>query len=563
MLRSESAYAVVAILVFVASPSPAKEYFVRTNGNDQAKGSKNEPFRTIQKAANAMKAGDTCTIAPGRYEETVTLRNSGTGPQPIRFIAAKGGKVVITGTQKVTSPWQRHRGQVWKTQWKGPQIQQLFVDGMMQHEARWPNMPFEKRWIRPHWKRSGKDSAYGKVEAKGMGVTDVDWTGGIAMLNVGHQFFTWTRDIKSHSKGPDIFTYEQDLPGLAFLDLKDGLIAQGKDTPWLRGQWLDDYVFVFGKLEGLDAPTEWFHDPAAGVLYYMPKKSEQPRDVEVKARDYGLMGKGINHVQFEGIRFHACAFRLTNCSHLLMRNCHVDYPNYRRRILISEQEKYKGTYPQAMLPGKNNRMKRCSIRYAGGNALTVSGQENLVENCIISDGCWSGTLHYSLVKLSGTQNVFRRNTVSMSGAPLIQHGGDNLIEFNHFHDAGLLSEDIAAIYTAGGNDGERAREATVRYNWVHGVQTGHGRGLGIRGDDMTRGHIVHHNVVWDCGMAGIIIKGGENRVFNNTIFDVTNGDKKKVQANKGGLIIPTQPEPRKAWKEYHKMGIYLEHFRFN
>ena len=65
----------------------------------------------------------------------------------------------------------------------------------------------------------------------------------------------------------------------------------------------------------------------------------------------------------------------------------------------------------------------------------------------------------------------------------------------------------------------------------------HGLGQGIRGDDMTRGLTVHHNVVWDCGMTGIIVKGGANRIFNNTIFDGSNRDKADVAWKRGGLII--------------------------
>ena len=45
-------------------------------------------------------------------------------------------------------------------------------------------------------------------------------------------------------------------------------------------------------------------------------------------------------------------------------------------------------------------------------------------------------------------------------------------------------------------------------------------GLGIRGDDATRSLTVHHNVVWDCGRDGIIVKGDKNRVFNNTVFNI-------------------------------------------
>jgi hypothetical protein len=60
---------------------------------------------------------------------------------------------------------------------------------------------------------------------------------------------------------------------------------------------------------------------------------------------------------------------------------------------------------------------------------------------------------------------------------------------------------------------------TVRYNWVHDHNAFNWGGIGIRGDDRTRGLIVHHNVAWRCPEKGIITKGDRNRIYNNTCFD--------------------------------------------
>ena len=222
-----------------------------------------------------------------------------------------------------------------------------------------------------------------------------------------------------------------------------------------------------------------------------------------------------------------------------------------------EQEKHKAPYPIARLNGNYNRIEKCSFQYSGGTALSIAGNSNVLENSIVQDGAWSGTLHYSLMGVYGKDNLIRRNTVSLSGAPLLHHKGVNIIELNHIYNGGLLSEDVSGVYTQGAPDGEGCRGTIVRYNWVHGVRTGHDMGQGIRGDDMTRGLIVHHNVIWDCGMTGIVVKGGENQIFNNTIFGVSNGKSKRPWIN-AGLIIPTQPEPRKPWKPYHKLNIYLD-----
>lgn len=541
-------------LTFAVLASPAADYYVSPQGKNSNDGSINAPWKTLNHAASNLKPGDTLFIAPGRYRETLSLRVSGTREEPIRFVAQDGGRVFIDGTDPVTSQWTRHQGAIWKTPLDRPQVEQLFVNGVMQNEARWPDATFGERWDRQSWAKVGKQAEYGKLDAPGMKATGVDWTGGIAIMNLAHQFFTWSRNITSHHKGSDFLTYDRDLPGLAFADPVTGT---KKVTPWMQNLWRDDYFYLIGKLEALTAPTEWFHDPEKKLLYYMPKGGVAPKNLSVKTRDYGIVARNLQHLQFEGILLVGCAFQFTNCKHVTLSNCHVRYPNFKRRIMAVEQAEYKTNYPTASISGSHNRIENCSIQMAGGTALSINGRNNVMENSIIRDGCWSGSLHYSLVKLGGKDNIIRRCTIAWSGAPLIQHHGPNIIEYNHFFNAGMLSEDIAAVYTAGGKDGNACRGAIIRYNWVHAVNTDHGLGIGIRGDDMTRGLIVHHNVVWDCGKTGIIIKGGDNQIFNNTIFDVSNGNEKRLRFT-AGLIIPTQPEPRKPWKPYHELDIYLD-----
>ncbi len=60
-------------------------------------------FPTIQAAVNQAKPGDTIRIAPGHYRETVTLRRSGTVPQPITIVAEEAATTVLDGTDAIPS----------------------------------------------------------------------------------------------------------------------------------------------------------------------------------------------------------------------------------------------------------------------------------------------------------------------------------------------------------------------------------------------------------------------------------------------------------------------------
>jgi PKD repeat protein len=71
----------ILAVVFAAAPAGASAatYTVSPSGQDTNPGSSSKPFRTITRAAEVAKAGDTVNVAAGRYEETVSLTSANTG----------------------------------------------------------------------------------------------------------------------------------------------------------------------------------------------------------------------------------------------------------------------------------------------------------------------------------------------------------------------------------------------------------------------------------------------------------------------------------------------------
>jgi hypothetical protein len=75
-----------------------RHFFVSTTGGDSASGSKRHPWRTIQRAANAVPAGSTVEIRGGVYRERVTVRVSGAPHAWITFRNYRGEHVRLDGT---------------------------------------------------------------------------------------------------------------------------------------------------------------------------------------------------------------------------------------------------------------------------------------------------------------------------------------------------------------------------------------------------------------------------------------------------------------------------------
>jgi len=75
----------------------AATYYVAKNGNDANPGSEAEPWLTIQKAADALVAGDTVYIKEGTYNEQVVPQNSGGSGNYITYAAYPVDTATIDG----------------------------------------------------------------------------------------------------------------------------------------------------------------------------------------------------------------------------------------------------------------------------------------------------------------------------------------------------------------------------------------------------------------------------------------------------------------------------------
>jgi len=74
-----------------------KVYYVAPFGDDTNAGSLDKPWRTIQKAADSLVAGESVYIREGTYPERVRPKNSGKAGEEIVYMAFPGERVVIDG----------------------------------------------------------------------------------------------------------------------------------------------------------------------------------------------------------------------------------------------------------------------------------------------------------------------------------------------------------------------------------------------------------------------------------------------------------------------------------
>ena len=83
------------LIMAISSAARANTYCVSTKGSDKNPGSEAESLRTVQKAADIARAGDTILLRGGVYREHVVLRFSGQKGKPIVLKNYPGERPVI------------------------------------------------------------------------------------------------------------------------------------------------------------------------------------------------------------------------------------------------------------------------------------------------------------------------------------------------------------------------------------------------------------------------------------------------------------------------------------
>ena len=513
-------FSYLIILLILKSFIYAANYYVAvSNGDDNNNGlSINAPFKTIGKAASVMSSGDVCYIRQGRYHETISIDNlDGNSGNPVIFTNYNNERVVIDGTIPITSTWtQVGSSNLWRTKLT-QDVWQLFINWEEQVMARWPNAKFSDGTIWDndnYWAKGTIDddeNAYSNgsiiddpytnsagtlINLSSTGF-DLDETNkqAIAILNLG-SFRTWSRIVTNHSGST--FNYAT-VPN------------------WKTKH---HYYYLEGRKEFLDQEGEWWYDTYNNndSLYYYAANGVDPNklDFRGKVQSYAFSITGSKYLHIKNLEFFGTTVYFSNADNCLVYGCNFMYPSCSKRMLRvvdTEPEMTKFASGSA-----GSTIRKCAFRNTDGTALEMWGGVDTVDNCYFNKIDYSVADNSSImltVRMNGTSNVFRKNTIHKTGASAtIMIGDAGLAEYNNLYDTGHLQSDGAMIqFMEDQQDG-----AICRYNWLHDTEK-YGARFDHSGDaDGTNG-IMHHNLAWNCESGGIMVKGNNHQVYNNTVLN--------------------------------------------
>ena len=287
-------------------------YWVATNGSDQASGDSDNPFLTLEHARDVIRANSdrgTCTInvniKGGTYRLGGPLMlNAGDSGAPgaeVVYQADPGESVVISGGQKV-SGWTLHDAgfNIWRAQVNTDTMpRQLYVNGQRATRARTPDYPnyytptsagytyeyifgFDPQ-IPPIWNNPAVVEAVTVTQWKMMRcpIAEIKNSSDVIMENP-----CWDN--------ANVFPF-----------------------PWnfhLLSWWENAYEF-------LDEAGEWYLNPGTQTLYYIPREGEDmsSADVELPVLEKlvdagGDVSQPVSFIRFKGLSFRYATWLAPNSS---------------------------------------------------------------------------------------------------------------------------------------------------------------------------------------------------------------------------------------------------------
>ncbi|MBQ6018996.1 MAG: right-handed parallel beta-helix repeat-containing protein, partial [Clostridia bacterium] len=192
-----------------------------------------------------------------------------------------------------------------------------------------------------------------------------------------------------------------------------------------------------------------------------------------------------------------------------------------------------------------NTVKNCLIKNVAGNALLVTGYDNLVldneitrtgkggvtlnggdretltsgnnraENNLVHDWSEIYETYQPAFTLNGVGNICSHNEMYNSPHEAVTYSGnDHLIEYNIIHDVNLKTDDGGAIYSGRRWDWYGN---VIRYNLIYDLGADGHRPVGIYMDDAIAGQTIYGNIIVNAPNLGLQLGGGQDLIVHDNI----------------------------------------------
>ncbi len=364
----------ILIILWPVSLLAQTNFYVSTKGNDANNGTITKPFASISKSvveARKTKGTVVVNLLEGIYYLSqpiiFTSNDSRKGNESLTITNFENQKVTVNGSVALNLKWKTYKNGIWQAKVSQDfSFDELFVNGQLQHMARYPNYN-----PAAHFFGGTATDAISKERVKGWKSPKGGYVHAIHPCEWG--------DIHYVITGKD---------------------DKGEVT--LEGGWQNnrkmgmhkEYRFVENIFEELDTVNEWFYDKTAKTLYYYP-----PKGLDIKKAKFetpqiahlfefrGSEKTPVKNIAIQGLT-------LTQTLRTFMDN--------KEPLLRSDWTIYRGG--AVLFDGAVNCVvKNCTLNNLGGNAVFFN---NYNRDCEVS-GCLISEIGSSAFCFVGDPNAVR------------------------------------------------------------------------------------------------------------------------------------------------------------
>jgi parallel beta-helix repeat protein len=557
-----------------AAPKPGPgEFFVATNGSDAWSGrlaapnrdKTDGPFASMPRALTATRefktgqeSGPASIMVRGGthfLSEPLVLKPE---DSRLNIVAYSGEQPVLSGGRRITG-------------WRETTVNGQTVWTVNIPEAREGKWSFRELWVNGRRAVRARLPNRGYLEVAELPDKTPNWSD-------GHSRFRYREgDLKAWSTitNADVMVMtrwvESRLPVVA-VDEKERTVMFGKRSVFQLGA--GDRYYVEGALELLDAPGEWYLDPAKGTLYYAPLPGETPERTEIIAPVLRFVlrlegqpeaEKFIERVNFHGLTFAHAEWEFPRDPEVAKRSAMVwPAPSteiggfaqaaigvngavWGEGVRNSAFEHCKfinlGAYGLELGRGsQSNRIAGCEFADLGAGGIKIGetrirdnpaelARDNEISDCYLHHGgrtfhsaigIWIGQSPDNRI-LHNEIHDFYYTGISIGwtwGYDPRARATNNLVAFNHVHHIGVMSDgdgpilsDMGGIYMLGMQPGTR-----VVNNLWHDIQGLRYGGWGIYTDEGSSSILIESNLVYRTTHGGFHQHYGATNIVRNNIF---------------------------------------------
>lgn len=270
------------------------------------------------------------------------------------------------------------------------------------------------------------------------------------------------------------------------------------------------------------------------ILYlYAPQNAVT---IEGRTRTFGLEIEKRKSIAVVGIHFKAAALKLDSSDNCSIKNCTVRYAGSFPIYTATAWGDFKNGDGGIYISGKDNRIEDCYVGQTWSHGISLWGEKNTVENCIIESCDWIGE-RMSPIFSAGDYNEIRYNTIRHFGRDGIDLG--NSMSFgprkysknakvfnNHVYDGGKFSPDGGLLYVNHQGGTNPTANTEIAYNIMHDYPKFWGP---IYLDNGSSGYTIHHNILKNA-RAGVNINSKwanytshDIHICHNTFIDMELG----------------------------------------